>query len=303
MPSANCKLVVWLGALDFLEPLIKGIGIQIGVGGSKVPALRTTGPQSISWYCWWKISQTTTGWDVFETLVNHGRFQLPTSLNWWVFPGFLVAINSTNQPSRRRPPTQGPEATPRYLVTKALTFRLSKGQALPLALTTVTRQAVWEDPWRLPSVNKNFRYLKWRHWTLRKPYPYSFYRWGCLHFRYLTFLVKVCDPQNLHVMNIREFFSIPDRWRSPWQPFKGHQQNCFWLLCVFFNAPDYFWFEVGRVRDVNCFFFRCVSFMFLPRIFIWRYLNRESWRFMKERRMCCVFFFSMRCADRILTTQ
>eukprot|EP00434_Breviolum_minutum_P015072 symbB.v1.2.013289.t1/scaffold932.1/size150924/1 len=33
----------------------------------------------------------------------------------------------------------GPEATPRYLVTKALTFRLSKGQALPLALTTVTR--------------------------------------------------------------------------------------------------------------------------------------------------------------------
>ena len=30
---------------------------------------------------------------------NHGRFQLPTSLNWWVDPGFLVAINSGFYPS------------------------------------------------------------------------------------------------------------------------------------------------------------------------------------------------------------
>ncbi len=46
---------------------------------------------------------------------------------------------------------------------------------------------------------KHFRYLKWRYWTLKailgvgfplhKPYPYSFYRWGFLHFRYLKCLV------------------------------------------------------------------------------------------------------------------
>ena len=42
---------------------------------------------------------------------------------------------------------------------------------------------------------------------------------------------------------------------------------CFTSGVFFFNAPDYFWFEVGRVRDVSCFFsfvlFRL--FMFFPR--------------------------------------
>ncbi len=53
------------------------------------------------------------------------------------------------------------------------------------------------EPW----LTKNFRYLEWRvSWTLcsailgvgfplHKPYPYSLYRWGFLHFRYLKCLV------------------------------------------------------------------------------------------------------------------
>ena len=50
-------------------------------------------------------------------------------------------------------------------------------------------------------ITKNFRYLKWRYWTLfsailgvgfplHRPYPYSLYRWGFLHFRYLKCLVR-----------------------------------------------------------------------------------------------------------------
>ena len=66
--------------------------------------------------------------------------------------------------------------------------------------------------WGLPKfhskldVNNHFRYLKWRvSWTLfsailmvgfplHKPYPYSLYRWGFLHFRYLKCLVKMLLP-------------------------------------------------------------------------------------------------------------
>ena len=40
-------------------------------------------------YCWWfRNPKATHCWDGAKTLVNHGRFQLPTSLNWWVGPGF-----------------------------------------------------------------------------------------------------------------------------------------------------------------------------------------------------------------------
>ena len=42
--------------------------------------------------------QPPFGWCI-EPVVNNGRFQLPTSLNWWVNPGFLVAINSGFYPS------------------------------------------------------------------------------------------------------------------------------------------------------------------------------------------------------------
>jgi len=39
-----------------------------------------------------EIPRPTT-WDVVKTLQIMG-FQLPTSLNWFLFTGFLVAINS-----------------------------------------------------------------------------------------------------------------------------------------------------------------------------------------------------------------
>ena len=46
-------------------------------------------------YCWWFRNPKQPLFGCFEKAqtVNNGRFQLPNSLNWWVFPGFLVAIN------------------------------------------------------------------------------------------------------------------------------------------------------------------------------------------------------------------
>ena len=60
---------------------------------SKQPPTKLGSSKNIQSYCWWKKSQTITVWMVLKPVAKKGDFNY-LSLNWWVDPRFLVAINS-----------------------------------------------------------------------------------------------------------------------------------------------------------------------------------------------------------------